>query len=442
MADSYPFPDSIHVSSTVTIKITSNNYLLWKTQFESLLSCQKLIGFVNGTVTAPPRFTSTRTGESITEVPNPRFESWFCTDQLIRFWLFGTLSEEVLGYVHTLSTSRDVWMSLAENFNKSSISREFALRRNLWVLEKKDMTFAAYSREFISICDALSSIGKPIDDSMKIFQFLNGLGRDYDPITTVIQSSLGKLSPPSFTDVVSEVDSFDAKLRSYENADSVSPHVAFQTSYGSNNRGNFRGRNRGQNRGRGGYSSRGRGFTQYQTTPTNNGERPTCQICGRIGHTAANCYNRFNNNYQGGDMAQAFNSLYVTDGNEWVTDSGATAHITSTPTNLQSASSYEGNDVVLVGDGAYLPITHLGSATIITPAGIIPLNEVLVCPEMKKSLLSVSKLCDDYPCGVYFDSTNVYVIDIKNQKVVVKGPRSDGLYVLKNQEFAAYFSNR
>ncbi|CAA7017412.1 unnamed protein product, partial [Microthlaspi erraticum] len=99
----YPFPSNVHVLSSVTIKLNDSNYLLWKTQFESLLSSQKLIGFVNGGLTAPPE-------------TSPLYESWFCTDQLVRSWLFGTLSEEVLGSVHTLTTSCEIWLSLTENY--------------------------------------------------------------------------------------------------------------------------------------------------------------------------------------------------------------------------------------------------------------------------------------------------------------------------------------
>ena len=134
MADPYPFPDNVHVSSSVTLKLNDSNYLLWKTQFESLLSCHKLIGFVNGGITPPPRTLNVVTGDTSVDVANPQYESWFCTDQLIRSWLFGTLSEEVLGYVHNLQTSRDIWISLAENFNKSSVAREFTLRRTLQLL--------------------------------------------------------------------------------------------------------------------------------------------------------------------------------------------------------------------------------------------------------------------------------------------------------------------
>lgn len=295
----YPFPSKVHLLSSVTLKLSDSNYLLWKTQFESLLSSQKLLGFVNGAVVAPPERHSVLRDAETVEEPNPLFESWFCTDQLVRSWLFGTLSEEVLGSVHTLQTSREVWISLADNFNKSSLSREFSLRRTLQLLSKKDKTLAVYCREFKAICDSLSAIGKPIDESMKIFGFLNGLDRDYDPITTVIQSSLSKFPAPTFNDVVSEVQGFDAKLQSYGDTSSVNPHMAFTTQTpefkpaGANYNPNYRGRGRGSGsyRGRGGYSSRGRGFYQHQTTSNTQGERPTCQICGRVGHTAIKCYN-------------------------------------------------------------------------------------------------------------------------------------------------------
>lgn len=116
-----------------------------------------------------------------------------------------SLSEEVLGHVHSLETSPQIWISLAENVNKSSITREFSLRRSLQLINKKDKSFSTYYREFKSICDSLNSIGKPVDESMKIFGFLNGLGREYDPITTVIQSSLSKIPAPTFNDVITSL---------------------------------------------------------------------------------------------------------------------------------------------------------------------------------------------------------------------------------------------
>lgn len=231
--------------------------------------------------------------------------------------------------------------------------------------------------------------------------FLNGLGREYDPITTVIQSSLTNFPHLTFNDVVSEVQGFECKLQSYEKNLTVTTHIRFTAQASETNQAykpttpsynlNYRGRGRSSYRGRGGYTTRGRGFIQHQTPPNNSVEWPTCQICGRIGHSVLKCYNRFDKNYQSAE-------IYA---------SGASAHVTSSAQNLQTAHPYNGKDTVMVGDGAFIPITHVGSTAITTPSCNIHLNEVLVCPDIKKSLLSFSKLCEDFPCGVFFFILNM-----------------------------------
>lgn len=65
-----------------------------------------------------------------------------------------------------LYTSREVYLLLAENFNKSSLAREFTLRRNLQPLTKKQKPLSEYCRDFKAICDSLSAIGKPVEESM------------------------------------------------------------------------------------------------------------------------------------------------------------------------------------------------------------------------------------------------------------------------------------
>ncbi|XP_010485295.1 PREDICTED: uncharacterized protein LOC104763643 [Camelina sativa] len=335
---SYPFPSTLHVASSVNIKLSDRNYLLWKTQFESLLRCQKLLGFVNGSIPQPAAVTVTNTNNHAIEAPSPAYEEWICTGELIKSWIFGTLTEEVLGLVHTLTTSQDVWLALAGNFNKSSTAREFDLRRRLQLLNIKGKTFTDYCHEFRAVCDNLSSIGKPVDENMKIFTFLNGLDREYDPITTVLQSSMSRTPTPTFDDVVLDVSGYDSKLQAYEAHSDVSPHLAFHTQRGGYSR--FRQRGRGSGRGRGGYSTCGRGFSQQVSSSgwnqSGNSSRPVCQICGRTGHVALKCWNRFDNSYQSDDVPQALATLRLADpsSREWVTDSGATAHITSATESL------------------------------------------------------------------------------------------------------------
>lgn len=103
-------------------------------------------------------------------------------------------------------------------------------------------------------------------------------------------------------------------------------------------------------------------------------------------------------------------------GCEWLPDSGATVHITGAASSLQQTAPYNGSEAALVGNGNQLPITHDGSTVITIPQGNIPLLDVPVYPNIQKSLMSISKLCDDFPCGIFFDAKWVYVINLNNQR--------------------------
>ncbi|KAJ0094160.1 hypothetical protein Patl1_15231 [Pistacia atlantica] len=84
----------------------------------------------------------------------------------------------------------------------------------------------------------------------------------------------------------------------------------------------------------------------------------------------------------------------------------------------------------MVGDGAILPITHIGSTTLSSHSFNLALNDVLVCPDIKKDLLFVSKLTSDYPCSFTFGSSRVYVKDLlSSQTLIATGHKHNGLYV-------------
>ena len=126
-------------------------------------------------------------------------------------------------------------------------------------------------------------------------------------------------------------------------------------------------------------------------------------------------------------------------GNDWYADS---AHITNNPSQLQSSQAYTGDDLVLVGSGEFLPINQIGSAVLPSFQGNLPLNDVLVCPRITKSLLSVSKLTADYPCSIEFDVDSVVVKEKQTRQLLTKGTRQKDLYVLENPKFMAFYSHR
>ena len=438
---------TLSISQCVTLKLSSSNYLLWKTQFESFLSSQSLLGYVNGSAPRPSPTVSVQQGEVVTEEANPDFVTWIKRDQLVMAWLFGSLSEEALRSVYGLSSAQDVWFSLGKKYNRVSATRKLDLQRKLQGMSKNQKPMSEYLSEVKSVCDQLDSIGCPLTEQEKIYGALSGLGKEYESISTVIEHSMESVTELCFEDAVFKLVTFDDKLKAYTQATEPTPHLAFHTGRGYASRGRGYYSNRGnRGRGSGSYSTRGRGFHQ-QFPGSNSNSRPTCQICGRYGHSAARCYNRFDQEYQSPEAQHnALTTARMSDhqytGQEWFPDSGASAHITNNGSQLQSSEPYLGTDQVIVGNGVFLPITHVGSIPLHTNKGILPLNDVLVCPDITKSLLSVSKLTSDYPCEFTFDDASVLIKDKVTKQVITQGQRRKDLYVLKDARFQAMYSSR
>ena len=226
-----------------------------------------------------------------------------------------------------------------------------------------------YLSEIKSLCEQLDSIGTPIYDQEKIYGVLNGLGREYELIVTVIEDSMDNLHGLIFDDVMFKLTGFDDKLQKYETAPEATSHQAYYT-----HRGGYSGRGRGQYRGgyrgRGSYTTAGRGFPQQFVQPASrssyseNDQRPTCQICGKYGHPAFKCFKRFDQSYNVEEMKHALATMRLSEaagssGLNWYTDTGATHNVTNDPQHLLSSLPYEGSYSVIVGNGDFLPINTL-----------------------------------------------------------------------------------
>nr|CAD1816993.1 unnamed protein product [Ananas comosus var. bracteatus] len=115
----FSFPSAINVANFVTLKLNDNNYLLWETQVLSLIESQNLLCFLMGETIAPPKMSTSESGATVN---NPNYTSWVRTDRLVKSWIMGTFSEEVLGYAVGLQTAAEVWTVLTNHIKQSSIA--------------------------------------------------------------------------------------------------------------------------------------------------------------------------------------------------------------------------------------------------------------------------------------------------------------------------------
>lgn len=88
------------------------------------------------------------------------------------------------------------------------------------------------------------------------------------------------------------------------------------------------------------------------------------------------------------------------------------------------------------------PVKYIGNAILNAAIAALPLNDVLIVPEIKKNLLSVSKFTDDYPCSFIFDKTGVYLKDSTTNTTMKLGRKVRGLYRVEPHAAEAYFTQR
>ncbi|KAA8529098.1 hypothetical protein F0562_034103 [Nyssa sinensis] len=132
---------------------------------------------------------------------------------------------------------------------------------------------------------------------------------------------------------------------------SISSHRTGGRTYGRNNAQFYSGQNNNNNRFNN-FSSK-----QFQGSNSSDYSYAACRICGKGGHTALDCYHRMDHSYQGKQpptKLTAKTAAYTnpsSDPNYWITDTGATNHITSDLASLSLSTEYQGAENITIGAG-------------------------------------------------------------------------------------------
>ncbi|KAH0754409.1 hypothetical protein KY290_024679 [Solanum tuberosum] len=241
------------------------------------------------------------------------------------------------------------------------------------------------------------AIHKPLDEDSKVINFVRGLGRKYKTLRTVM---LGKPPYPTFGQFVTALRGFDMMEEGEEQMTqpNFDPTVSF-TAQKTHGKGHGNSLDRGNQRGignKGGFNQR-----QFHTQPqgTNqqneNSKNNYCQICGRNNYSTLSCFYRWDYSYQALEevpYALATMSLDNHPDNHLYMDSGSKNHMVHSSGFLMNPSLFKQTDLVMVGNGDKLLITHIGDKNI---GEKLHLKDVFVVPRLKKNLISVSKFVED-----------------------------------------------
>ncbi|WJZ84553.1 hypothetical protein VitviT2T_004153 [Vitis vinifera] len=110
-----------------------------------------------------------------------------------------------------------------------------------------------------------------------------------------------------------------------------------------------------------------------------------------------------------------------------IIDSGATDHITSSPTLLVNSSKNTFLPPVAMPSGEQAPITSIGNLPLNSAA---TLKNVLGVPSFKVDLMSVSRVTKDLNCSVTFFPHWCILQDLTTRMTIGLGEQRDGLYYL------------
>uniref|UniRef100_A0A2N9HBX8 Reverse transcriptase Ty1/copia-type domain-containing protein n=1 Tax=Fagus sylvatica TaxID=28930 RepID=A0A2N9HBX8_FAGSY len=429
-ATSPPAPTSLTAAHhLITIKLTRDNYLLWKAQILPYLKGQHLFGFIDGSRPAPSQFLASQTSDSASDAPNPAFQTWHLQDQLIMSALISSLSENILAHIVKCGTSREVWLTLERMFTSQSRARTMQIHYQLATLKKGDSSVADYFHKFTGLADTLAAVDHPLHDFELVSFLLAGLGPDFDSLVTSVKI---RADPISLEDLYGHLLSHELHLAQNQPSVDLSLGTAHFVQKSSSTHGGSGGRSSySHHSGRTSFSQ-GRSNNRGRGRGRSNGNRPICQVCGKIGHLALTCYHRFDNSYTR-DSRPHMQALLATPQSQcdsnWYPDSGATHHMTNDLANLNvRADEYTGHDQIRVGNGTALPIHHIGTTQLTAPSTSFLLQNVLHVPTISNNLLSVQKFTSDTNTFLELHPNLFNVKDRVTRRTLLQGPSRNGLY--------------
>jgi len=133
-------------------------------------------------------------------------------------------------------------------------------------------------------------------------------------------------------------------------------------------------------------------------------------------------------NLAGNVLSHSCNLIPDLHSSDWVMDSGASDHMTSLPSILETSHEVQNASPIKLPTGELVPITHIGSIKL---SPTVTKANVLYVPDFKFNLLSISKITRALNCVAIFFSTFCVFQDLATRKLIGMGELRDGLYYYK-----------
>lgn len=448
-----------------SFKLTTDGsrYKLWRRIFTDMCKGAKVMGHI--------------TGKS--QPKSDDDEDWEAIDSRIKSWFYSTCEPNLLNIITKDNcTAKDLWEALDSYFLNNKLSRSLQLQTVFRNTKKGALSITDYCHTLKDIADSLADVDTKISDQDLVLQILQNLPPSYQSLVDVITHT----KPfPTFLEAKNMLLLHESREDQPEPTTDthLSPSSALYSTSTTNNNGKGRNKNNRGNKntgrvtskgtpgGGGNFSSNITGFSgdtgtsgghpqfntqllqllqnvmhQQQTRNTQLGgpqRLPTASAHGGLPPPSA-LYAAppppppvSATQPQFTDLASLFSSMAVqqpsqTQDNNYYMDTGASSHMSFNQGNLLSLKPCGKSKVIMVGNGALLPVSCIGNTFLPFSQKQLALKNVLVSDKMVKNLISVRRFTVDNWVSVEFDPFGFSIKDLNTGHLLHRSDSDGDLY--------------
>ena len=437
--------DGIRAGTVHKVKMfTGKDFHLWKFQFMTYAENREVDGFLDGSEKKPEEDASLE-----------EKKRWKKGDSTARTILLTAIDYNQMQLVTTCITAQEMWEKLKGKYEKESLSHRSKLNREFHSIKKGQRSLESYIKDFDAICDKMRGAGITLSNDEKVVQITEGLPEDaYDVIVTSILEQPGV----EYEEACERLLIYEARHTKRDN--NQEGESFFSGRGGSSSRGG-----RGRSPSRGGRGGRGRGFFGGRTCHkcgeaghwVNECKNPLkCYECQGTGHMSTNCPNKEKKLETDKSKGRSMYSMEKVEpkvvgeahfagkakSETWIVDSGCTQHMCNSEELFLSPNELQEDKHMMMGNGDLLKIQKEGDVglRVRQADGFVDgtIKDVLFTPEVRRNLLSVTRLCKMGINVVFSEDTMVCSlvrgkVTFDPKDVVGMAPEHNELWVLDEE---------